>query len=183
MAFVHKDLEVKRRIDMEDDDLEALWLEVNPHKSNRSLFVAGVYRPPSSNVDMDKKLGRNIEKPKLCNKELIIMGDLNVDYMTPEKFCKQNLMKSLLNLNLSQLVNQITRPMSQSCLDHIWCSHPERIRQVEVLSSGMSDHLPLVAVRMYKKLKDNKGEHHNITYRDLRNLNEQAFCESLSSAP
>ena len=73
--------------------------------------------------------------------------------------------------------------MSQSCLDHIWCSHPERIRQVEVLSSGMSDHLPIVAVRIYKQLKDNKGEHHNITYRDLRNLNEQAFCESLSSAP
>ena len=183
MAFVHKDLKVERRIDMEDDDLEALWLEVNPHKSNRSLFVAGVYRPPSSNVDMDKKLGRNIENAKLRNKELIIMGDLNVDYMTPEKFCKQKLMKSLLNLNRSQLVNQITRPMSQSCLDHIWCSHPERIRQVEVLSSGMSDHLPIVAVRIYKQLKDNKGEHHNITYRDLRNLNEQAFCESLSSAP
>jgi hypothetical protein len=47
----------------------------------------------------------------------------------------------------------------------------------------MSDHLPIVAVRIYKPLKDNKGEHHNITYRDLKNLNEQAFRESLLSAP
>lgn len=92
-------------------------------------------------------------------------------------------MKSSLNPNLSTLVNQITRPISQSCLDHIWCSHPERIRQVEILSSGMSDHLPIVAVRIYKPLKVNKGDHHNITYRDLKNLNQQSFSESLSSAP
>ena len=154
MAFVHKDLDVERRIDMEDGNIEALWLEVNPHKSKRSLYVAGIYRPPSSNIDVDKKLGRNIENAKLRNKELIIMGDLNVDFMTSGKFCKHKLMKSLLNLNLSQLVNQITRPLLQSCLDHLWCSHPERIRQVEVLSSGMSDHLPIVAVRVYKPLKN-----------------------------
>ena len=92
-------------------------------------------------------------------------------------------MKNLLNLNLSQLVNQITRPLSQSGLDHLWCSHPERIRQIEVLASGMSDNLPIVAVRVYKSMKDDKGEHHNIIYRDLKNLNQQAFCKSLLVAP
>ena len=57
---------------------EMIWrtIEVNPHKSKRSLFVAGVYRPPSSNLDMDKQLGRNIKNAKLHNKELIIMDDL-----------------------------------------------------------------------------------------------------------
>ena len=57
---------------------------------------------------MDKKLVRNIENANLRNKELIIMGDFNVDFMTPGKFCKHKLVKNLLNLNLSQLVNQIT---------------------------------------------------------------------------
>ena len=55
--------------------------------------------------------------------------------MIPGKFCKHKLVKNLLNLNLSQLVNQITRPLSQSGLDHLWCSHPEQIRQIEVLTS------------------------------------------------
>ena len=107
------------------------------------------------------------------------MGDFNVDFMAPVKFCKHKLVKNLLNLNLSQLVYQITRPLSQSGLDHIWCSHPERIRQIEVLPSGMSDHLSIVAVRVRKPLKDDKSEYHKITYRDLNNLNKQAFCESL----
>ena len=104
MACVHKALEVERRIDMEDNGIEVLWPEVNPHKSNRSLFVAGVYRPPSANIDMDKKHGSNIENAKLYNKELVITGDFNVDFMSPDKFYKHKLMKYLLNLYFSQLV-------------------------------------------------------------------------------
>ena len=47
LAFVNQDLRVKRRIDLENADLEITWLELFPFKSKRSLFISGIYRPPS----------------------------------------------------------------------------------------------------------------------------------------
>ena len=79
MAFVHEDLVVKRRSDLEDDNVEVMWLEVNPHKSKKLLCVAGVYRPPSSNLDMDKQLGRNIENVKL-RKGAVTLCDLSRNF-------------------------------------------------------------------------------------------------------
>ena len=61
LAWVRSSLHVKRRDDLETNDLETLWLEVCPYKSKRPLFVAGVYRPPSYRIDDDKKLAKNIE--------------------------------------------------------------------------------------------------------------------------
>ena len=71
---------------------------------------------------------------------------------------------------MSQLVMKITRPLSKTCLDHIWSSHPERLINVWVLSTGMSDHLPTIVTRKYKGVQQNKSEHTTITYRDIKNL-------------
>lgn len=62
-------------MDLESDKVEALWLEVFPYKSKRSLLTAGVYRPPSTNTEQDKMLGTNIENAYLLNKEMILLGD------------------------------------------------------------------------------------------------------------
>ena len=48
MAFINQHLAVKRRIDLESQDIEAIWLEILPFKSNRSLILGSVHRPPSS---------------------------------------------------------------------------------------------------------------------------------------
>ena len=47
MAFVNEELiiNVKRRTDLEQSDLESIWLEVFPFKSKRSLLFAAIYRP------------------------------------------------------------------------------------------------------------------------------------------
>lgn len=69
LVYVKNSLQTKRREDLEADDLEILWLEVCPYKSSRSLFIGGVYRPPSFRVADDKRLGENIENVHLLNKE------------------------------------------------------------------------------------------------------------------
>lgn len=56
MAWIRNSLEQKKRMDLESDKVEALWLEVFPYKSKRSLLTAGVYRPPSNNTEQDKML-------------------------------------------------------------------------------------------------------------------------------
>ena len=62
-------------MDLESHKVEALWLEVFPYKSKRSLLTAAVYRPPSTNKEQDKMHGSNIEDAYLLNKEMILLGD------------------------------------------------------------------------------------------------------------
>ena len=127
-----------------------LWLEVCPYKSSRSLFIGGVYRPPLFRVADDKWLGKNIENIHLLNKETILLGDINIDFLCTMKFQKHPFIKPRQNLNMSQLVMEITRPLSKTCLNHIWSSHPEQLINVRVLFTGMSDHLPTIVTRKYK---------------------------------
>lgn len=74
LADVKNYLDAKHRVDLDASDLEALWLEVCPYNSKRSLFIAGIYRPPSYKVGEDKKLGKNIEIVYLLSKEMVLLG-------------------------------------------------------------------------------------------------------------
>lgn len=179
MAWVKSSLQVKRRNDLESNDVETLWLELCPYKSKRPLFIAGVYRPPSHKVDDDKRLGKNIERVYLLDKEVVLLGDFNVDYLATNKFNKHPFVKTLRSLNLEQLITEVTRPLSNSCLDHIWYTHRERLNNASVMSSGMSDHLPIVAIRY----KHAWIKHVTVTYRDVSKLDKEAFITSLKEAP
>ena len=44
-AYCKNNLTFKRRKVLECDSVEILWLEICPYKSNRSLLMAGRYRP------------------------------------------------------------------------------------------------------------------------------------------
>lgn len=182
LAYVNDSLQVNRREDLEEIDLECLWLEICPYKSKRPLLIAGIYRPPSYKAVDDKRLEKNIENAHLLNREIIILGDFNIDFLRTEKFQKHPLVKAMRNLNMSQLVHGITRPVSKSCLDHIWSSHPERLHNVRTMSSGMSDHLPVIVNRNFLR-STNNGNQQTITYRDVKSLNKDQFISSLHEAP
>lgn len=183
MAYVKESLQVKRRNDLETENVETLWLELCPYKSKRPLLIAGVYRPPSNKVADDVELGKNIENVYLTGREMIILGDFNIDFLSATKFKKHSLVKTLVNLHIVQLVKVITRPVSKSCLDHIWSSHPERINNVHVGNLGMSDHLPVIATRVYNRVRTNEAKHKTIGYRNIKNLNKEQFIGALRNAP
>ena len=86
LPYVNENLCIRRRLDLETNDIEALWLEVYPHKSKRSLLISGVYRPPSAKREYNINLGKNIENAYLTNAELIVMGDLNYDFLNSTRF-------------------------------------------------------------------------------------------------
>ena len=188
MIYVNKSVEAKRRVDLESKDIESIWIEICPHKSKRPLVVSGVYRPPSAKKEYNIILGKNIENAYLENKELVILGDFNIDYLNPDSFLKHDLVKTLLNLNLTQLVKCITRPVSNTCLDHIYSSHPDRMHNVVTLNVGLSDHLPVFVLRPFKKTGEQGAagtkihEHTSLKYRNLKSLNNELFAKDLSEA-
>ena len=49
-VFLSEQVYGKRRIDLEEDDLELLWIEIK-HRSHPPLLVGCCYRPPSSTTN------------------------------------------------------------------------------------------------------------------------------------
>ena len=65
-------LRFRRREDLETISTEILWLEVYPFKSQRSLLIAGCYRPPSNTKEQDKEFEKCIETATLMIREYMI---------------------------------------------------------------------------------------------------------------
>ena len=115
---------------------------------------------------------------------MIILGDFNVDLLNANQGSKHKLVKTLKNLYLTQLVKDVTRPASGTCLDHNWTSHPEKMMCVQTKNIGMSDHPPIMAIRRYKGealLSENSSN--TFSYRDLKRLDVQKFVDELRDAP
>ena len=54
LTFVFESLRAKRAFELEENELEILWININPFNSNRTILFGTVYRPPSSNLDFDQ---------------------------------------------------------------------------------------------------------------------------------
>ena len=92
-------------------------------------------------------------KDYLTNKEIILLGDININYLY-ENERKHRLIKTFLELGF----------------------------KTKVYESWMSDHLPMCVVWKYQK-RQKQSQHHTITYRDCKNFDEQAFLRDLNTAP
>ncbi len=136
---------VKRRTDLEDNDIEVLWLELFPFKSNRKLILGGVYRPSNSKKETDNKLGMRFENVALLNVETVILGDFNVDYFDTN-YHSHLLMKVLKSLLFSQLLKFASRPTSGKCPNHIWTHKPNFSHEASTRDIYISDHLPIQCV-------------------------------------
>ena len=73
--FVNDQLKLKRQNDLENLDLEVIWLDVFPTKSKRFLLISAIYRPPWYSLADDIRLEKNIEQAYLLSKEPILLGD------------------------------------------------------------------------------------------------------------
>lgn len=86
------------------------------------------------------------------------------------------------SLNLSQHINEVTRPESSTCLDHVYTTHPNYIADIRVPNIGLADHLPVFIRRKYSKKQRNEN-HITIEYRDFKNVNTDELLEDLQSTP
>ncbi|XP_065071070.1 uncharacterized protein LOC135695815 [Rhopilema esculentum] len=109
-CFIRNDLGWQRREDLENDSLEAIWVEIFV-KNSRPLLVCVIYRPP----DTSKYLDRNFESEFSDmintsiseNKELILMGDLNADYLNTSK--NKEVKRIIKGHGLKQIITKPTR--------------------------------------------------------------------------
>ena len=168
-VYVHELLRVKRRHDLEHDQVAAVWLECGlPHQ--RSILVCMGYRQwrllgqaDDSSASVAEQLSRwstflgKWEAALLEDKEVIVMMDANLDHLTwrssdnlPYHHSSRRLkdlidllFEQIIPLGVSQLVTGATRferGQPQSGLDHLYSNKPDKLSSTQTYFTGMSDH-------------------------------------------
>ena len=66
LSYVNFKLKENRRIDLEEKEIETLWLDIFTFNSKRPILVGALYRPPSSNVDIDSRIEKMILRTLIC---------------------------------------------------------------------------------------------------------------------
>ena len=85
-------------------------------------------------------------------------------------------------MNFKQLVDFITRPVSKTCLDNVYCNQPQRKNLVTSADIGLADHLPVFVVRKYARENLNR-QSSRIKYRDVKSFDEDQFKRTLEQIP
>ncbi len=80
------------------------------------------------------------DKAFIEGKDMIVVGDLNLDYLKPTKL--PNRWTSIMeSYDMTQIIKDPSRvtERSKSCLDHMYISNTEHVRSSKVLRIGLSD--------------------------------------------
>ena len=91
-------------------------------------------------------------------------------------------------MNFNQLIYVPTRPISGTCLDHIFSNQPQRIQSITCPVIGLSDHLPLFAGRKYNNahercIRNASKSSTFIRYRNMKRFDEKQFKLTLEHTP
>ena len=76
--------------------------------------------------------------------------------------------------------------MSNTCLDHNHSSKPQRIQSIICPNIGLSDHLPVFAVRLFSRNHERTHQQKGntcIKHRDMKDFDEEQFKSTLKQTP
>ena len=163
-------------------NLEQLWILLD--KPNvRKIVVCILYRPPSGDVDTAiKELSNSIEYVQsLCDAELVVMGDMNVNYRDRHSKSFDKIKEFERVFNLTQLISEPTRVTlkSTSTIDLIW-TNTLYVAEHGVLDTILSDHMPVFMIR--KKVRELK-EFKYIMGRSYKNYDIESFQKDIQCHP
>ena len=181
IVYVRNGVKVERRLDLERNEIECVWLEVFP-KNSKSFLVGNLYRHPNEGVQWNEHFEDFMETVLGKQKEIYLLGDFNRDLMNENT--KKAWLEYMEPFGLNQKVNYATRKTahSQTLIDHIYCNVESNISSINVPEIGLSDHFPIFLTRKTNCTLP-KFLHQTISYRSFKSFNEQDFINDLQSAP
>lgn len=121
----------------------------------KPIIVILVYSPPHINkldfIDCFESLLNLVIRDKV---DYVALGDMNIDLLT-DSLANSRITNLASSLNLTQLIKDPTRVTltTQTLLDHIFVSFPDKVKQSGVFSLTTSDHRFTFFVLNCKKVK------------------------------
>ena len=161
-------------VSVEISKIETLWTEVTL-TNTKPFLICTLYRPPSATSEWIDLLEEELSVAQTTGLEMIIMGDLNIDFQA----CSNNKWPNLMQLfDLTKLVTKPTRitQYSSTLIDHVHTTNHENISECYVTSYSISDHFPVCFSRK-TNCKISKNEHITTTYRSFKTLMKHIFCK------
>ncbi len=126
VVYVPNTLKVTLREDLNNNQLETIWIELNLNR--QSILLCNLYRPPNSGIAFFDYLDSMIESSLNCKKEIIIMGDFNCNVMTSNPL-SSNLLSVTDGHQLTQIISGPTRITnhSKTLIDLCFTSSPNSL--------------------------------------------------------
>ena len=175
---------VKREVldDPDDPDIEGIWIEIFPD-STKSFVFCVAYRPPDTSEYLPKefttKLCKKIELVNIEKKEVIIMGDLNTNYLVKDDHYR---MKEMVMVNaFAQLIETATRITEETAtlIDVVLTNNPLNISSTVNITASLSDHNLIGCIR---KMNSFRYQPEVITCCDFKNYDVNAINSELLNA-
>ena len=169
LVYVLNTLKCTQRLDFQSDDIESIWLEfIQPHTS--ALFVCILYRPPNMLVNWYDTFEKQIYLASCYTQNIIIMGDVNIDFHKDVPHRWSQLYKSY---NLTQIIDEPTRvtEASMTLIDHIYVTHSEYVQASGICKVSLSDHFG-IGLCWKSSSYVTKNKHVHISYSKTDNLND-----------
>lgn len=145
--YTKENLNVER-LDKEVSNAHLELLSVKITRPNqKDLFVLSLYRPPTGSIDEFCNELKTIVQSLLPRKDLLVLGDFNINYENKVCASTKKLLKWEKDLLLTQLVKGNTRTdvSSTSCIDLIF-SNVRDVKLSGKISLHLSDHVPIFLV-------------------------------------
>lgn len=181
--FAQKGLECSK-IDVnkycKDQDIEICML--NFKTTSLRFHIMVVYRAPTGNFNLFlNRLDDLIKSIYKTNLNLILCGDINIDYLT-ENDRKRQLDSMLQTYNLTAIVNFPTRlqGMSSTMIDNIFLDTSKTLKYTVLpFFNGLSDHDAQLLI--LKDLNLQVQDYHIYTTRDINDYSINEFKTNLSN--
>ena len=155
-AYIKDGTPFVRRHDLEDENIEGIWLEIC-YPNTKSFIIGIMYKPPDSSKHLAENflnlLANRLSIIDTENKEVIILGDLNCDYLKNNDHLD---IKQTFTVNgYSQLIKKATRitDKTNTLIDVIQTTRPCTISQSNVIPTDLSDHDMIGCVRKLHHIK------------------------------
>ena len=134
--FLKHEIKFKRRYDLANH-LESLWIEICL-KNSKSVLIGCYYRPPEGSKYLINNFSEVFEEQLTnvvkTNKEIIILGDFNIDYNKTDN----RDFKSLFNIFGLKQVS--TNQLKSTLIDLIITNRPKNIFNKGVFPNSIADH-------------------------------------------
>ena len=140
LVYVSNRFRSRRRCDIEDESIEAVWIELRIKR--RVILLGNVYRPPGSDATFMTNLEVMIEKAVSECKLVVLMGDFNVNLLKTSSLVEHLL--SITGSNaLTHLISKPTRitDQSESLIDALFTSDTSIFHSTGTFSVTGSDHM------------------------------------------
>ena len=171
--------------------VEIIWINISnqSHKDKhpQNILIGCIYRPPTASKEYWNQLETTLEGAEA--EELVLLGDLNVDFLQPSSALYRSLNHTLiLPLGLKNIITEPTRYAKnvKSSLDVI-LTNSDRVSNGTIIASDLSDHCLITAeveflsARAHASRSQFFGCRSTCFRRDMRKFDSKEFQSKLQS--